>query len=334
MNQGDSIAVIGAGSWGTALAILLAKNGLAVRLWGRNAEQMAAMAAARENRRYLPDIELPEGLVPTADLDQAVAGVQDLLLVVPSHVFRDTLRELKPRLAADTKLAWGSKGLEPGSRKFIHQMIAEELGDRPVAVVSGPTFAREVAQGLPTAVTVAGSSDETARQFAGRLHGRNFRPYTSTDLVGVELAGAVKNVLALAAGITDGLGFGANTRSALITRGLAEMMRLGVTLGGKRETFMGLAGLGDMVLTCTDNQSRNRRAGLAIGRGDAPDQAVAALGQAVEGVKSAPEILRLAREHSVDMPITEQVVAVLKEDRSPQAAVEALLSRDPKAEIS
>jgi glycerol-3-phosphate dehydrogenase (NAD(P)+) len=332
MKRVEPIAVIGAGSWGTALAILLANNGAPVRLWGRDPQQMAAMAQERLNRRYLPDSPLPDGLTPTGELREAVEGVQDLLLTVPSHAFRDNLRSLKPMLHPQVRLSWASKGLEPGSRKFIHEMVREELGNIPVAVVSGPTFAREVAHGLPTAVTVAGSDEAIATHFAERLHGHNFRPYTSSDLVGVELGGATKNVLALAAGIADGLGFGANTRSALITRGLAEMMRLGVAVGGQRETFMGLAGLGDLVLTCTDDQSRNRRVGLALGKGSSLEQAIASVGQAVEGVKSAPEILRLSGEHGVEMPITEQVVAVLKEGRSPQAAVEALLAREPKPE--
>lgn len=332
MNRPEPVAVLGAGSWGTALAILLARNGAPVRLWGRDAQQMADMAEERLNRRYLPDSPLPDNLSPSADLQETVEGVQDLLLAVPSHAFRATLRSIKPMLAPGVRLSWASKGLEPGSRKFIHEMVTEELGQLPMAVVSGPTFAREVAQGLPTAVTVAGSDEEVADHFAGRLHGHNFRPYTSGDLVGVELGGATKNVLALAAGIADGLGFGANTRSALITRGLAEMMRLGVAVGGHRETFMGLAGLGDLVLTCTDNQSRNRRVGLALGGGESLEEAIASVGQAVEGVKSAPEILRLAGEQGVEMPITEQVVAVLQERRSPQEAVEELLAREPKPE--
>lgn len=332
MNRLQPIAVIGAGSWGTALAILLARNGAPVRLWGHDAQQMKAMQQERLNRRYLPDCPFPENLGPAADLREVVEGVQDLLVAVPSHAFRETLRALKPLLRADARLSWASKGLEPGTRKFIHEMIAEELGQIPMAVVSGPTFAREVAHGLPTAVTVAGSGDDVAQHFASRLHGHDFRPYTSGDLIGVELAGATKNVLALAAGIADGLGFGANTRSALITRGLAEMMRLGVAVGGQRETFMGLAGLGDLVLTCTDDQSRNRRVGLALGKGETLEAAMAAVGQAVEGVKSGPEILRLAGEKGVEMPITEQVVAVLQQGRSPQEAVEALLAREPKPE--
>jgi glycerol-3-phosphate dehydrogenase (NAD(P)+) len=257
------------------------------------------------------------------------------LLVVPSHAFRDTLRQIAPLLKPHTRIAWATKGLEPGSRHLLHQVIAEELGpEQACAVISGPTFAKEVAKGLPTAVTVASANEGTAAYFAACLHGATFRAYTASDVVGVELGGACKNVLAIAAGIADGLGFGANTRAALITRGLAELMRLGVHLGGNAETFMGLAGLGDLVLTCTDDQSRNRRVGLAIGRGNTLEEAVASIGQAVEGVKSAPEIHRLAQSQGVEMPITEQVYRVLYEGVPAQQAVETLLQREQKPETA
>ena len=329
------IAVLGAGSWGTALAIQLARNGVPTLLWGRGTGQMLQMAAERSNPRYLPGIPFPDGLTPTADLAQAIAESDHLLLAVPSHAFRDTLRQIAPQLQPGCRIAWATKGLEPGSRRLLHQIIAEELGpERPCAVISGPTFAREVAKGLPTAVTVASRDEAIAAYFAACLHGGAFRAYTGTDVVGVELGGACKNVLAIAAGIADGLGFGANTRAALITRGLAELMRLGVHLGGQAETFMGLAGLGDLVLTCTDDQSRNRRVGLALGKGDALDEAVASIGQAVEGVKSAPEVRQLAREQGIEMPITEQVYRVLYEGVPAQQAVEALLQREQKPETA
>jgi len=327
------IAVIGAGSWGTALAMQLARNGVPTRLWGRDPVQMAAMAAERCNARYLPELTFPDSLSPSADLQGTVAGSDHLLLAVPSHAFRDTLRQIAPQLKPGTRIAWATKGLEPGSRRLLHQIIAEEMGSgQPCAVISGPTFAREVAKGLPTAVTVASSDETIAAFFASCLHGGTFRAYTASDVVGVELGGACKNVLAIAAGIADGLGFGANTRAALITRGLAELMRLGVQLGGHPETFMGLAGLGDLVLTCTDDQSRNRRVGLALGQGKSLEQAIAAIGQAVEGVKSAPEVYRLAQEQGVEMPITEQVYRVLYEGETAQEAVAALLHREQKSE--
>jgi glycerol-3-phosphate dehydrogenase (NAD(P)+) len=262
-----------------------------------------------------------------------VASAKDLLIAVPSQSFRDTLRGIAPHIQSDARIAWATKGLEPGTRKLLHEVAADELGvDRPVAVISGPTFASEVAKGLPTAVTVASRDPDTARYFAARLRDTTFRAYTSDDLVGVELGGAVKNVLALAAGIADGLGYGANTRAALITRGLAEMMRLGVALGGYPETFMGLAGLGDLVLTCTDDQSRNRRVGLALGRGKSLEQAIADVGQAVEGVKTAPEIHALAATLKVEMPIIEQICRVLFEGLDAAESVKTLLTREPKAE--
>lgn len=325
-------AVIGAGSWGTALAIQLARNGKQVRLWGRDAQQMAEMGASGRNSRYLPDIELPDGLTPGADIAESLEGAESVLLVIPSHAFRQTLEQIK-LLIIGKRIAWATKGLEPGSRKMLHQITAEILGETtPTAVISGPTFAKEVAQGLPTAVTVASGDEATANYFASCLHGGTFRAYTASDMIGVELGGACKNVLAIAAGIADGLGFGANTRAALITRGLAEMMRLGVHLGGQPETFMGLAGLGDLVLTCTDDQSRNRRVGLALGKGVALDEAIRTIGQAVEGVKSAPEIFGLAQELGVEMPITEQVYRVVHEGESAHEAVKALMQREQKSE--
>ncbi|MDH5784361.1 MAG: NAD(P)-dependent glycerol-3-phosphate dehydrogenase [Chromatiales bacterium] len=328
------IAVLGAGSWGTALAIQLARNGVTTLLWGRDSEAMATMAVERCNSRYLPESPFPDLLTPTVDLDATLQLADHVLLAIPSHAFRPTLQAIRPQLKPGCHLGWATKGLEPGSRKLLHQVIAEELGEeQSCAVISGPTFAAEVANGLPTAVTVAGSS-EAIEFYAGCLHGGAFRAYTCSDVVGVEIGGACKNVLAIASGIADGLGFGANTRAALITRGLHEMMRLGVGLGGQTETFMGLAGMGDLVLTCTDDQSRNRRVGLALGRGEKLDAAITTIGQAVEGVKSAPEVYQLSRQMGVEMPISEQVYRVLYEGLSPQQAVEVLLGREQKAENS
>lgn len=325
--------MLGAGSWGTALAVLLAGNGQPVLLWTRDAGRAAAMAAARRNPQYLPDIPFPEALVPTADLAAAVAAARDLLVVVPATGFRGLLHELLPHLAADARLAWASKGLEGGSGRLLHEVAAAVLGPgHALAVVSGPTFAREVALGLPTAVTVASAEPAWAAELAARLRNPRFRAYTSDDVVGVEVGGAVKNVLAIAAGIADGLGYGANTRAALVTRGLAEMMRLGVALGGRRDTFMGLAGLGDLVLTCTDDQSRNRRIGLALARGQSLAEACAAVREVAEGINAAREVHRLARRHGVEMPITEQVCQVLYDQLPPREAVQALLLREQKAE--
>ena len=328
-----TVAVLGPGSWGTALALLLARNGHTVRLWGHDPDEIAPLRRERENRRYLPGIPFPPALSAGVDLAEALAGADLALAVVPSHVYGLTLTRLRPHLPATAGFAWATKGLEPGGGRFLHQVTADLLGAAwPAAVISGPSFAREVARGLPTAVTVASVDPAHARRVAALLHGSNLRAYTSADVIGVELGGAVKNVLAIAAGIADGLGFGANARAALITRGLAEMVRLGLAVGGQRETFMGLAGIGDLVLTCTDDQSRNRRFGLAIGQGVTAEAACAAIGQVVEGAVTARETLRLAQQQGVEMPITEQVNAVLDHGQDPRQAVEILLARDPKPE--
>ncbi len=329
-----AVAVLGAGSWGTALAIQLARAGSPTILWGRNPEHIRVMREEGENRPYLAGIPLPSNLHPESALEQAVTQADDLLITVPSHAFREILSTIAPLVSSRARVAWATKGLEPGTHRLLHEVAREILGEqRSLAVVSGPTFAREVALGLPTAVTVAANDTRFANELAARLHSGSFRPYTSNDLTGVGIGGAVKNVLAIAAGIADGLGFGANTRAALITRGLAEMMRLSKALGGQRETLMGLAGLGDLVLTCTDNQSRNRRLGLRLGEGLTLEQARASIDQVVEGIQAAREVYRLARENEIDMPISEQVYLVLHEDRPPTAAVESLLNREQKTEV-
>lgn len=327
------VAVLGAGSWGTALAIALARNGHRVRLWGHHYAHTQALANTRSNDRYLPGIVFPDNLRPIATLAKAMTGVSVVVLAVPSHGYAETVASLRPHLDPSTRIAWATKGLDPNSSRLLHQVTTDVLGDEfSGAVLSGPSFAREVAVGLPTAITVAALSADVATVVATLFHGGNLRIYTTTDVIGVELGGAVKNVLAIAAGISDGLGFGANARAALITRGLAEMVRLGRRTGGQPETLMGLAGLGDLVLTCTDDQSRNRRFGLALGRGKSAPEAAEALGQVVEGTATAIEIVRLARRYDIEMPITEQVNAVVHRGTDPRQAVEALLARDPKAE--
>ncbi len=334
MSKGEKFAVLGAGSWGTALAILLARNGHATVLWSRDPQAARAMEAERCNTRYLPDHIFPAGLRVVADLPAALSGATTLLIAVPSGGFRQTLRAVAPLLSTAPRLCWATKGLEHGSQKLLHQVLAEELGERcPATVISGPTFAREVASGLPTAVTIASTVETEAYALAAAFHNESFRAYTAQDVIGVQVGGAVKNVLAIAAGVADGLGFGANARAALITRGLMEISRLGMALGGKMETFMGLTGLGDLVLTCTDDQSRNRRFGLAIGRGADMASAQARIGQVVEGVQTAREVLLLARRLAVDMPICQQVHTVLFDGKPPQQAVRDLLLREIKAEI-
>lgn len=327
------VTVLGGGSWGTALAVALARNGHAVRLWAHRAEHVEAMRGARENPRFLPGTGFPAGLAPTVELEDAVSGAGAVLVAVPSHAYAQTLRKLAECFKAETGLAWATKGLDHVSGRFLHDVTAEVLGrDCRCAVVSGPSFAREVAQGLPTAITVASVHQEFAERTAALLRGPRLRAYTTTDVVGVELGGALKNVMAIAAGISDGLGFGANARAALITRGLAEMVRLGHEAGARAETLMGLAGLGDLVLTCTDDQSRNRRFGLALGQGHAPESAFARVGQVVEGAAAVSAAVTLAAAHGVEMPISEQVNEVVHQGKAPRLAVEALLARDPKTE--
>ncbi len=328
-------AVLGAGSWGTALAIQLARAGHPTLLWSHHAEHVARMQQARRNDDFIPEVIFPELLQVNADLAQCIAMAGDILVVVPSHAFRQTMHTIKPMLQQHHRLAWGTKGLEQDSRKLLHQIVQEEIGITvPTAAVSGPTFAHEVARGMPGAITVASKNQQFALDFATALHHGYFRTYTSDDVIGVEVGGAVKNVMAIAAGISDGLGFGINTRAALITRGLTEIMRLGVALGGKRETFMGLSGLGDLVLTCSDDQSRNRRMGLALGQGKSVSQARQVIGKVVEGVTTAKAIHNLAHDLKVVMPITEQVYRVLYEGMTPREAVQNLMDRPPKPELA
>ncbi len=327
------VTVLGAGSWGTALAIQFARSGKATRLWGRDRGQLVAMGQSRRNERYLSGGEFPRSLSVEPDLPAALAGARDVLVVVPSHAFRAVLGEIAPLLTPDMRLAWATKGLELDTGRLPHQIAREVLGSqRAVAVLSGPTFAREVGEGLPTAMTIASPDAAFARALAEDLSSANFRAYTSTDITGVEIGGAVKNVLAVGAGLSDGLGFGANTRVALITRGLAEMMRLGVALGAKRDTFMGLAGLGDLVLTCTDDQSRNRRFGLLLAAGATPGRALAEIGQVVEGYAAAKAVRTVASRSSVEMPLCEGVFRVLHEGVPAKDAVRELMTRPIKSE--
>ena len=327
------MAVLGAGSWGTALAIQFARAGRTVRLWGRDRARLEQMAAARCNQRYLPSAQFPDSLEVATELPAALSAAHDVLIVVPSPAFRSLLTALAPHLSADMHIAWATKGFEQGSLELPHQVARAVLGaERRIAVLSGPTFAREVGAGLPTAMTVASPERAYAEALAHELSSANFRAYTSTDIMGVEIGGAVKNALAVGAGLSDGLGFGANTRVALITRGLKEMTRLGVALGAQRDTFMGLAGLGDLVLTCTDDQSRNRRFGLLLAAGRTPQAALDEIGQAVEGYAAARAIHEVASRAAVEMPLCEMAYRVLYQGLPAKEAVRSLMSRPIKAE--
>jgi glycerol-3-phosphate dehydrogenase (NAD(P)+) len=292
------------------------------------------MSQDRENKQYLSDCPFPETLVLEADLEKAVQASDNILVVVPSHAFADMLKKIKPMLSTKAKIAWATKGLDPDTGDLLQNVAKTVLGDSvSLAVLSGPTFAKEMASGLPTAISLSSVDDDFVGELSDLLHcEKRFRVYSNKDFIGVQLGGAVKNVIAIAAGIADGIGFGANARTALITRGLAEMTRLGLALNAEPSTFMGMAGLGDLVLTCTDNQSRNRRFGLALGKGCEVEQAITDIGQVVEGYRNTKEVFMLAERHCVEMPIVEQVYQVLYRGKDAKLAAADLLSRDRKFE--
>jgi len=329
----QKIAVLGAGSWGTALASLLVRNRYPAFIWGRDQTIIAAINQQQENPRYLPGLVLPHALRASIDLAEVVAGAAWVLVVVPSHAFSQTLDKLAPLLPPGAGVAWATKGFEPGSGRFLHEVARDVLGAQvPLAVVTGPSFAREVTQGLPTAVTVHGDNVEFTRHVAATLHSPAFRAYTGNDMVGAELGGAMKNVLAVATGVADGMQLGLNARAGLITRGLNEMLRLAAAIGARPETLMGLAGLGDLVLTSTGDLSRNRRLGLALGSGQPLDEAVKAIGQVVESVQTANEVMRLAARHHIELPISKAVQAVLNGELTPTDGLQQLLAREQKPE--
>ncbi len=313
----------------------LDRSGSRSLLWGRNTEHINEIEKSRCNARFLPDHELSASIELQADLGSALRAADHILLAVPSHAFGTMIEAIAPHLRPGQGVAWACKGLEPGSGRFLHAVALEKLGHgRSLAVVTGPSFAVEVAHDLPTAVTVAGQDRAFTKTMARALHGGRFRAYTTQDIVGAEIGGAVKNVLAIATGICDGMQLGNNARAALITRGLAEMMRLGHALRARPETLMGLAGVGDLVLTCTGVLSRNRRLGLALGRGDSVEKAVADIGQVVEGVNTSLEVHRLAEKHQVSMPISNQIFGLIHLAWTPEECVRRLLAREQKAETS
>jgi glycerol-3-phosphate dehydrogenase (NAD(P)+) len=327
------IAILGAGSWGTALALSLTRSGHPVRLWTQEPDRIAAFKTERANNRYLPGYAFPDSLTPVADLCDAIKDNCDILIAVPSAGFRDLLLKLKPLLSQPRRLIWATKGLDLNTGQLLHEVIQDILGTQhEYAILSGPSFAKEVAAGLPTAVVIASHQPVFAKDMMNRFNNPVFRVYLSTDITGVEIGGAVKNVLAIAAGMCDGMQLGANARCALITRGLAEMTRLGLALGGQYETFTGLAGLGDLILTCTDNLSRNRRFGLALGAGKTVTDAEREIGQVIEGKRNAELVIQLAERASVEMPITDMVQKIFQEKISLQEAMQQLLSRAPKFE--
>jgi glycerol-3-phosphate dehydrogenase (NAD(P)+) len=329
MNR-HTIAILGAGSWGTAVAIHLVHVGHRVLLWGHTPRHITLMTKDRTNTQYLPDISFPETLIPSSDLTTCIKEADYVIIAVPSHAFTSLLSQIK---TAPKGLTWITKGIDPLTHQLLSQLVAHQFGKEfPVAVLSGPSFAKEVAQHLPTALTLAGNNLSYQKSIHQLVHHKNIRVYLSDDLIGVQLCGAVKNVLAIACGISDGLGYGANAKAALITRGLAEMNRLGLSLGAKQDTFLGLAGVGDLVLTCTDNQSRNRRFGLLLGQNTAIEEAEQRIGQVVEGKHNAAQICALAQQNGIEMPICEQINALLLKKITAKQAVHNLMSRPAKGE--
>ncbi|MGF1763548.1 NAD(P)H-dependent glycerol-3-phosphate dehydrogenase [Aliivibrio kagoshimensis] len=329
-----AMTVLGAGSYGTSLAISLARNGAKIILWGHEPAHMAKLQSDRSNEEFLPGVDFPETLIMESDLPTAIQASRDLLVVVPSHVFGEVLTNVKPHLRSDSRICWATKGLEPETGRLLKDVAADIIGDgHSLAVLSGPTFAKELAAGMPTAIAVASPDSEFVQDLQETIHcSKTLRVYANSDFTGMQLGGAVKNVIAIGAGISDGIGFGANARTALITRGLAEMCRLGAAIGAQKETFMGMAGLGDLVLTCTDNQSRNRRFGLALGQGKDVDTAQIEIGQVVEGYRNTKEVWLLAERMGVEMPIVEQIYQVLYKDKDALEAAKDLLARDKKSE--
>ncbi|MFI4957228.1 MAG: NAD(P)H-dependent glycerol-3-phosphate dehydrogenase [Gammaproteobacteria bacterium] len=329
----STIAVLGAGAWGTALALVLARNGHTVRLWSYDPNQIQTIAKQRENQRYLPGVMFPETLHPESNIQNALEKADGVLIVVPSHAFSEVAEYAKPYITSTMALAWASKGLDTKTHSFLSDVIKSIFPGKGFSILSGPSFAAEVAAEKPTAITLASSDDASATFWQQALHNPHyFRVYLSKDIIGTQLGGALKNVLAIATGVASGLQLGANTQAALITRGLSEMMRLGIKMGAQPETFMGLTGMGDLILTCTDDQSRNRRFGRLIGEGKSISEAVAQINQVVEGIQATALIHALAQKLGVEMPITAQVYAVLYEHKSPLDAVTALVSRKPGTE--
>ncbi|MGN0915361.1 MAG: NAD(P)H-dependent glycerol-3-phosphate dehydrogenase [Succinivibrio sp.] len=333
-NKPYALSVIGAGSYGTSLAISTASKGLKVMLWARHGDVAEKMQQDRVNAKYLPDIRFPDTLEVTSNLELAVKSSDTILVVVPSHTFADVLRSIKPYLEeGDARLAWATKGLDKDTGMLLSDVATKILGNSiPMAALSGPTFAIELARGLPTAIAVAGTDHNFISEFSELMHTGTFRIYESTDLVGLQLGGAIKNVIAIGAGLSDGLGYGANARTALISRGIVEMERLGVAVGSTQKAFMGLSGLGDLILTCTDNQSRNRRFGFYLGQGKTCEEALEQIGQVVEGYTMSKVVLDLCKRYQVQMPICEEVYKVIYEGKSGKDAAMSLLSRSLKTE--
>ncbi|OGV33552.1 MAG: glycerol-3-phosphate dehydrogenase [Legionellales bacterium RIFCSPHIGHO2_12_FULL_35_11] len=323
--------MIGAGSFGTALAIHIAKNGFQTTLWGRDEDHIHEMCATSSNERYLPDIKFPKSMRVSSDLKNTINNADEVILAIPSHAFHHILENIpKPKHG----IAWLTKGIDPSTNQPLSQLVINKWGETfPLCVISGPSFAKEVANGMPTTLVVAGNNSDYINKISQIFRSSSLRCYLSHDIIGVQICGAVKNVLAIACGISDGLNFGANAKSALITRGLLEMRRIGTALGAEAETFMGLAGLGDLVLTCTDNQSRNRRFGIQIGQGKSVADAIKNIGQVVEGAQNSEQIYEISCKLKLELPICHAVYDILKRNKTPKDAAYELMNRPMQDEL-
>jgi glycerol-3-phosphate dehydrogenase (NAD(P)+) len=329
-----NVTVIGTGGWGTALAVLLHGNGHKVTLWGRLKEEVDPIIAAGENQTFLPGIKIAKEIVLTLDTKSALHGSELVVLAVPSHGMRPTCEKIHDYLPTDVPVVSVAKGIENGTGSRMSEVIAEVLKTEHIVVLSGPSHAEEVGRGIPTAVVVASRQEQHAAQAQKAFMNERFRIYTHDDVIGVELGGALKNVIAIAAGTCDGIGFGDNTKAALCTRGLTEMTRLGVALGARPETFFGLSGVGDLIVTAFSRHSRNRGFGERLGKGETPEQIVASTQMVAEGVKTAKSAWQLAQRHGVEVPITREVQAILYEGKSPKQAVRDLMTREAKPEFN
>ena len=327
-----NVGVIGAGSWGTALALLLHKNGHTVTVWSIIEEEVKMLSEEREHKSKLPGVKIPEDMLFTTDLEKAIKGKDFLVLAVPSSFTRSTARSMAALVAEGQIIVDVAKGIEEDTLMTLSQQIKEEIPQANVAVLSGPSHAEEVGRGLPTTVVIGANTEETAKYLQNAFKNEVFRVYTSPDMLGMELGGSLKNVIALAAGIADGMGYGDNTKAALITRGIAEMSRLGVAMGGTVESFMGLTGIGDLIVTCASVHSRNRKAGYLIGQGMSMEEAMAEVKMVVEGVYSTKAAVKLGKKYDVPLPIINKVNEVLFEGKNPKEAVNELMLRDGKTE--
>ena len=326
------ITFLGGGSFGTALAVMLAQKGLNVNVWDRESSVVEDINVKKANIKYMPGVVIPSGIKATTSIEDAIDHSKYIVLAVPSHVIRDICKNIKNIIRADQVLISIAKGIEQDSKKRLSQVIKEELPDNPVVILSGPSHAEEVARDIPTTVVVTSEKMNFAREVQDLFMTNKFRVYTNDDIIGVEVGGAVKNIIALAAGISDGIGFGDNSKAALMTRGMTEIIRIGTKLGGKSETFSGLTGMGDLIVTCTSMHSRNRRAGILIGKGASPEEAIGEVGMIVEGIKACKAFYQLKEELNIEMPITDSLYKILFENKDPKDAVVELMTRDKKCE--